>query len=285
MDRVFSVRDIERLTGLRAGRIRYWQKIGLIKPSARRGKGRHGYSFEDLVCFKTARELLQEGVSLKRVRSGLKGLERVLPAVRRPLACLRIRSDGKGGITARHQGLCFEPQGQMVLDFSLEDRKRAHQIKSFPLSSDVYYWFERGCTLDSVPAALDLAIEAYRKALEIRPNFPDALTNLGNIYYHQGEFEKAKECYQKSILINPGHIAANFNMGNILEEEGHLLRAISYFSKVLSTDPLFAEAHFNLGFLYEKLQLKSRARPHWEKFIELRPNSDEAALAREFLDT
>ena len=284
MDKLFTPRDIERLTGLKPGRIRYWQKIGLIRASVRGEDGRHYYTFTDLVCFKTAKELLDEGVSLKKVISSLKNLERILPTVKRPLARLRINADGKGGLVVRHGGIRFEPEGQMLLDFPLEDLKEAAEIRAFPLSSDVHYWFERGCSLDSVPGTLDLAIEAYQKALEIRPDFPDALTNLGNIYYHQGEIQKAKECYQKSILFDANHVAANFNMGNILEEEGNLLPAISFYERALFTDRLFADAHFNLGLVYEKLQLKKRARPHWKKFIELKPHSEEAALARKFLE-
>lgn len=284
MDKLFSAKDIERLTGLKAGRIRYWQRIGLIRPSGQRENGRYYYTFADLVCFKTAKELLDDGVSLRRVISSLKKLERILPTVKRPLARLRISPDGKGGLVVRHGGVRFEPQGQMLLDFRLDDQKNGPEIKSFPLSSDIHYWFERGCSLDSVPGTLDLAIEAYQKALEIRPDFPDALTNLGNIFYHQGETQKAKECYQKSVLFDPSHVAANFNMGNILDEEGSLLPAISFYQKALSIDPLFADAHFNLALVYEKLQLKKRARPHWEEFIELRPDSEEAALARKFLE-
>jgi len=284
MGKLFSAKDIERLTGLKAGRIHYWRKIGLIKPSVHGADQRFYYTFTDLVCFKTAKELLDEGISLKKVTSSLKRLERILPDVKRPLARLRINPDGKGGLVVRHGGVRFEPQGQMLFDFSLKNTREAAQIKSFPLTSDVHYWFERGCSLDSVPGTLDLAIEAYQKALEIRPEFPDALTNLGNIYYHLDEVQKAKECYQKSVLFEPDHVAANFNMGNILEEEGNLLPAISYYEKALATDPLFADAHFNLGLVYEKLQLKRRARLHWKKFIELKPDSEEAALARRFLN-
>ena len=284
MDRFFSSRDIERLTGLKAGRIRYWHKIGLIRSNVQRESGRHYYTFADLVCFRTVREILGGGVSLKKVMSSLKGLERILPRVKRPLARFRMVADGKGGVAVRHGGVCFEPQGQMLLDFSVEDKRKPSEIRPFPTRSDSGYWFERGCGLDSVAGTLDLAIEAYQKALEIRPSFPDALTNLGNIYYHRGNTKKAKECYQKSVLFDPNHLAANFNLGNILEEEGSLLPAIFYYEKALSTDPLFADAHFNLGLVYEKLQLKRRARPHWKEFIELRPHSEEAALARKFLD-
>ena len=283
-EELFTSRDIERLTGLKPGRIRHWHKIGLVRSSVQKADGRYYYTFTDLVSFRTAKELLGGGVSLRKVISSLKGLERIFPTVKRPLARLRLVVDGKGGVVVHHGGVRLEPQGQMVLDFWSEGEDKPSAVKPFPTRSDSQYWFERGCTLDSVPGTLDLAIEAYHKALEIRPSFPDALTNLGNIYYQQGNVERAKECYQKSVLFDPNHLAANFNLGNILEEEGSLLPAISYYEKALSSDPLFADAHFNLVLVYEKLHLKKRARPHWKRFIELRPGSEEASLAKKFLD-
>jgi tetratricopeptide (TPR) repeat protein len=284
MANLFSASDIGRLTGLKRARIRYWEKIGLVRPSVQAENGRCYYTFTDLVCFKTAKDLLKEGVSLKTVLAGLRKLERILPDVKRPLARLRMSTDGRGGLVVRHGGVPFEPEGQLLFDFLLDDEKKAAKVKSFPLTSGVQYWFERGCSLDSNAGALDLAIEAYQKALEIRPDFPDALTNLGNIYYNQGDVQRAKECYQKSILLDPDHVAANFNMGNILEEEGNLLPAISFYEKALSADPHFTDAHFNIGLVYEKLHLKNRARAHWKKFIELAPDSEESELARRFLD-
>jgi tetratricopeptide (TPR) repeat protein len=284
MEELFSARDVERLTGLKAARVRYWQKMGLLGTSVQEENGRYYYTFSDLVSLKTVKELQEAGVSSRRIISSLKRLERILPKVKKPLARLRILADGRGGVVVHHGGVPFEPEGQMLLSFPLRAEKRPAEIKHFPTRSDPLYWFERGCCLDVTPGRLDLAIEAYEKALEIRPGFPDALTNLGNIYYHQGDIARAKECYQKSVLFEPGHLAANFNLGNILEEEGSLLPAIYYYEKALSTDPFFADAHFNLGLVYEKLQLKKRARPHWKRFIELRPQSEEAALARKFLD-
>ena len=284
MDKLFTVQDVQRLTGLKSKRIRYWRRIGFIVPSAQDEDGRSYYTFPDIVCFRTAKELLDRGISLRTIVSSLKKLERILPKVKRPLARLRMWSDDKGGVVVRHEGMCFEPQGQMVMDFFAAGLKGSSPIRSLPTGSDSQYWFERGCSFDAAPGMFDLAIEAYEKALEIRPEFPDALTNLGNIYYHQGDTQRAKECYQKSVLFDPDHLAANFNMANVLEEEGSLLPAIFYYERALSTDPLFADAHFNLALVYEKLQLKNRARPHWRKFLELKPLSEEAALAKRFLD-
>jgi tetratricopeptide (TPR) repeat protein len=245
--------------------------------------GQWYFSFTDLVCFKTAKELLDHGLSLAKMRSGLKDLERILPGVDKPLARLRISADGGGGFIVRKGRTPFDAHGQMLFDFSLKDSKGTSRVASLPQSTNPRYWFERGCSLDSNPATLDAAIEAYQNAIQIEPDFADALTNLGNGYYQKGDRERARDCYRKSLQVDPNHLAANFNMGNLLEEEGKLLAAIGYYKKTLMVDPLFADAHFNIGLTYEKLQMRDLAKPHWKKFIELDPRSEEAELARRFL--
>lgn len=283
MDELFTIKDITRITGLKKARIRYWQKIGLIEPSQHTADGRRYYTFTDLVCFKAAKELLDHGLSLAKMRSGLKDLERILPGVDKPLARLRLSADGGGGFVVRKGGVPFDTHGQMLFDFSLKVSKAASRVASLPQSTNPHYWFERGCSLDSNPATLDAAIEAYQNAVQIQPDFADALTNLGNGYYQKGDKEKARDCYLKSLWVDPNHLAANFNMGNLLEEEGNLLVAIGYYRKTLLVDPLFADAHFNIGLAYEKLQMRELAKPHWKRFIELDPRSEEAKLARRFL--
>jgi len=52
--------------------LRYWDKIGLVKPSIQTTGGRPGvrrlYSFRDLVSLKVVKSLLDGGMSLQRVR-------------------------------------------------------------------------------------------------------------------------------------------------------------------------------------------------------------------------
>jgi DNA-binding transcriptional MerR regulator len=52
--------------------LRYWDKVGLVKPSIQPTGGRPGvrrlYSFRDLVALRVVRSLLDNGMSLQRVR-------------------------------------------------------------------------------------------------------------------------------------------------------------------------------------------------------------------------
>src|SRR5262249_21172539 len=83
---------------LTARQVRYWDSTGLIRPSVRTAKGRGSkrlYSFEDLVELRTVARLLGAGVSLQKVRRGVKHIREVRD-VARPLASLRFLVDGGG---------------------------------------------------------------------------------------------------------------------------------------------------------------------------------------------
>ena len=64
---------------------------------------------------------------------------------------------------------------------------------------------------------LEEAIEAYNKALSIKPDYADAYNNMGNALKEQGKLEEAIEAYNKAISIKPDYAEAHYNMGNCSE--------------------------------------------------------------------
>src|SRR5689334_15003360 len=49
------------------------------------------------------------------------------------------------------------------------------------------------------------AIESYERALALKPDFPDALNNLGAVYLSKRNVEKAEELYMRALSIDPRH--------------------------------------------------------------------------------
>ena len=88
----FTSLQAGRFTGCTGNQLRYWDKIGLVKPNVQSTGGRPGvrrlYSFRDLVALKVVKSLLDGGMSLQRVRRafeylrGNAGLEEHLSSVK-----------------------------------------------------------------------------------------------------------------------------------------------------------------------------------------------------------
>jgi DNA-binding transcriptional MerR regulator len=76
----FTSLQAGRFTGCTGNQLRYWDKIGLVKPSIQATRGRPGvrrlYSFRDLVSLKVVKSLLDGGMSLQRVRRAFEYLRR-----------------------------------------------------------------------------------------------------------------------------------------------------------------------------------------------------------------
>ena len=52
------------------------------------------------------------------------------------------------------------------------------------------------------------AIERFRPALKIRPDYADAYFNLGNALFQQGKLAEASDHFRQALRLKPDHAAA-----------------------------------------------------------------------------
>jgi hypothetical protein len=92
---------------------------------------------------------------------------------------------------------------------------------------------------------LEEAIEAYEKALTLKPDYAEAYTNMGVALQEQGKPEEAIDAYNKALAIKPDNAEAYNNMGITLADEGKLEDAFEVYHKSLTIKPDYAEATEN----------------------------------------
>jgi protein O-GlcNAc transferase len=64
-----------------------------------------------------------------------------------------------------------------------------------------------------------LSIQAcYLKAIETRPDFAVAWSNLGCVFNAQGEIWLAIHHFEKAVALDPNFLDAYINLGNVLKE-------------------------------------------------------------------
>ncbi|BBO89779.1 hypothetical protein DSCOOX_29590 [Desulfosarcina ovata subsp. ovata] len=114
----FPTDIVLRVTGASANQLKYWVKIGLIKP-LKEGK-RYLYSFRDIIKLRVVTNLKNNGLSLQKIRKGIDNLAKVLPVEDDPLARLVIFTDGQDMI-AMEKGMYFSATSmQRYFRFDLE---------------------------------------------------------------------------------------------------------------------------------------------------------------------
>ena len=57
------------------------------------------------------------------------------------------------------------------------------------------------------------SIQAYAKALEIKPGNPDVLTDQGIMFRKVGWYDKALANFEKAQKLNPNHLQSLYNIG------------------------------------------------------------------------
>jgi Flp pilus assembly protein TadD len=77
------------------------------------------------------------------------------------------------------------------------------------------------------------AIVQFRKALELKPDYPKAHNNLGFALAGRGEVDEAIAHYWKALQSQPDNIAAYVLLGDALAGRGRLDEALAYYHQAL----------------------------------------------------
>ena len=93
----FTAQQACRLTSCTPHQLRYWDRVNLVRPTLQRTGGRPGrrrlYAFRDLVALRVVKSLLDNGMSVQRVRRAWDYLRRTAD-MDRHLAEVRLVTDG-----------------------------------------------------------------------------------------------------------------------------------------------------------------------------------------------
>jgi tetratricopeptide (TPR) repeat protein len=285
----YTLQNAARILKVAPSRLRYWKRTQLAVPrgeAAAPDARASDYGFRDLVGLRAVLALLEQGISLQRIRGAVEVLRERAPEIEDPLVALRLWGEGSERMVVEHDGRWMEPNGQILLGFLGQHLGRHGEssvasleaaAEPAPSAGD---HFERGCRLDADPATYDQAVEAYRAALALDADFADAHCNLGAVFYNRGERDDARRHFERCLRLDPGHVEAHFNLANLLEEEGCNEMALHHYRAGLMADPFYPDLHINLALLYEKMERVPNACEHWRRYLQLEPEGSWSEVAR-----
>lgn len=117
------------------------------------------------------------------------------------------------------------------------------------------------------------AIEHFKRALVLYPDYIEAHNNLGLALAAEGNLDAAKEHYLEALRLYSGNYEALNNLGAVLTLQGKFDEAIDRLTLAVKLKDDFARAHSNLGFAWSGKGKYKEALIHYNLALQLDPNS------------
>jgi hypothetical protein len=234
----FALEQAARLGRMSVARVRALVAAGVVAP-APDGQGRPRFSFGDLQRLRQLQRV-PAGVSARRLGVLLRHL---------PPGPLRLAGRGRRLWTWSDDAVWEPESGQVLLRLGEDGPGPTEPTARLPVPTTQLH-YRRGRALEASDRAR--ACEAYRCALAIDPDHPDANINLGRLVHEAGCPADAATLYRAALRGRPHDAVAWFNLGVALGDLSDLGGALAAYEQVLELDPSSADAHFNAARLCER---------------------------------
>src|SRR5712691_11669556 len=120
------------------------------------------------------------------------------------------------------------------------------------------------------------AIDAYKLAIRLDPNYAPAYGGLGDAYFNGGNWEQALVAYKEQVRLAPNDAQAQYDLGYFYNAAGRHGEAFAPLVKATSLDPTFAEAFYVIGYAYLRGADFEKSISFLKSAIRLKPDYGDA---------
>ncbi len=126
------------------------------------------------------------------------------------------------------------------------------------------------------------AEEAWKKAIEMKADYAEALNALSTLYNNQKRFDEASAMSAKAAASGGGSGSADatFNQGIILWNQGKIADAKVKFEETIKMNASHADAHYQLGMALLNEGKLTEAVAAFESYVKLAPDGQYATQAK-----
>lgn len=150
--------------------------------------------------------------------------------------------------------------------------------------------FQNGVSLAQADK-LEEALDAFRKAVELKPDLAEALINMGLLLFRQDKADEAEKALLKALELKPEEPKTKEALANIYFEKAKELLQLDKIDEALEKlklssgfNPNYPFTNYLLGYAYTQKGMKEEAIKSFEAFLQLEPNAPQAAKVKDILE-
>jgi len=115
------------------------------------------------------------------------------------------------------------------------------------------------------------AEKIMNEALQLNPNNPYFLNNMGITQHKLGNFKAAEEYFLKGLKLVPNYINILNNIGNLKKDLDQPYEAIDYYKKSLAINPKVIQTLINISICYQSLGNFDEAKKYLNDLLAIDP--------------
>ncbi|MBI5191894.1 MAG: tetratricopeptide repeat protein [Nitrospirae bacterium] len=228
--------------------------------SYKEGSGNSGwFPSRKVRLFRNDRRIRFSGVIHELVEDSVRNLKLIIGETAIPV---HHYGAGKSGLSLREKRIKYINYCRM-------------KIEEEPENPKAYYEYGIECCEYGLAAE---AVEAFKKVLDINPDFPFVHGYLGASLITLGFHREAIVYLNQGINKEPDNPGLYNNIASAYYEIGDYDKAIIYYKKAIDLKPDYASCYKNIGLSYLKLDDKSHAVESLEKALLLNQHLDDVSM-------
>jgi Flp pilus assembly protein TadD len=116
------------------------------------------------------------------------------------------------------------------------------------------------------------SIHAFNEVVKLRPDYPDAYTNIGLTNISWEKFGSARSAIEQALKISPDNARAHFYHALVERRDGHYDAEIADLKKVVDKFPQSRDARRELGVSYYQQDMPHEAMEQFEALQAIDPD-------------
>lgn len=113
---------------------------------------------------------------------------------------------------------------------------------------------------------LDQAMKEYQFAIKLKPDYEEAINNIGTVYYAKKSYRRATTWFTRALALAPDDLksaAVYVNLGSAWFSRKNYARAQTAFQTAVRLDPEVFERHGSFGVMMQERNIEERAKFHF----------------------
>ncbi len=131
------------------------------------------------------------------------------------------------------------------------------------------------------------AIKSYNLVLEEAKKdekWGKAFAGIGECYLRKGELDGARTYFQQAVDLYPDNEILAYNVGEIYFSHQKMDEAKQYYSLAIKIKPGWSIPYYKLGMVLLNQNDYAGAKENLKKFLEIEPESEQAAIVKNILE-